>query len=238
MPLKVQLRRAVNVVVLQCEGQITSGSEVEYLEQQVGSELDEGTRHFVLEIGAVSRVDSGGLGMMVRLTMRARKAGGDIKIAAPPAFVTSLLQMTRLSALFHVFASEQEAVASYRAPMPQIGRPAAPKARIVFLDQSHDLCAFVRTVLTAHGYEVLSTNHVKETRILLQVGNTDVLMIGPNTSQVASGGPGLAASLAALAPKTIVIELDKQFQTLEAEEAGTVLLQLLSKKKKAGAAVP
>ena len=237
MPLKVQLRRAANVAVLQCEGQITSGSEVEYLEQKVGSELDEGTRHFVLEIGAVSRVDSGGLGMMVRLTMRARKAGGDMKIAAPPAFVSSLLQMTRLSALFHVFASDQEAVASYRAPTPQIAKPAAPKARIVFLDQSHDLCAFVRTVLTAHGYEVLSINHVKEARILLQVGNTDVLVIGPNTSQVASGS-SLAASLAALSPKTTVIELDKQFETLEAEAAGTALLQLLSEKKKAGAAIP
>jgi len=235
MPLKVQLRRVGNVVVLQCEGQITSGSEVEYLEQKVASELDEGTRHFVLEIGAVSRVDSGGLGLMVRLTMRARKAGGDIKIAAPPPFVSSLLQMTRLSALFHVFASEQEAVASYRAPVPQIAKPAAPRARIIFLDQSHDLCAFVRTVLAAHGYEVLSINHVKEVRILLQVGNTDVLVIGPNTSQVASG-PSLAASLAALSPKTTVIELDKQFEKLEAEQAGGVLLQLLREKMKAAAA--
>jgi len=238
MHLKVQLRRAGNVVVLQCEGPITSGPEVEYLEQQTSSELEEGTKHLVLEVSAVPRVDSSGLGMMVRLTMRARKAGGDLKIASPPAFVTSLLEMTRLATLFHVFPSAQEAVASYRARAPEIVKPAAPKARIILLDQSHDLCAFVRTVLTAHGYEVLSTNHVKEARIFLQVGNTDVLMLGPNTSQVGSDGPSLAASLAALSPKTRVIELDKQFQTLEAEQAGTVLLQLLSEKKKAGAAVP
>jgi len=234
MRLNVQLRRAGNVVVLQCEGQITSGAEVEYLEKQVSSEFEEGTRHLVLEVSKVSRVDSGGLGMMVRLTMRARKAGGDLKIAAPPAFVTSLLEMTRLSALFHVFALEQEAVDSFPAPAPQISKPAAPRARIIFLDQSHDLCAFVRTVLTAHGYEVLSTDHVREARILLQVGNTDVLVLGPNRSQV--GTEGLAASLGALSPKTTVIELDKQFQTLEAEQAGNVLLQLLAEKKKFAAA--
>jgi len=236
MRLNVQLRRAGNVVVLQCEGPITSGAEAEYLERQISSELEEGTRHLVLEIGAASRVDSGGLGLMVRLAMRARKAGGDLKIACPPAFVTSLLEMTRLATVFHVFASEQEAVASYRAPTPAIARPAAPKARIIFLDQSHDLCAFVRTVLNAHGYEVLSINHVKEVRILLQVGNTDVLMIGPNTSQVAPGGPSLAASLSAHSPKTTVIELDKQFEKLEAEQAGAVLLQLLDEKNKTAAA--
>jgi len=236
MRLKVQLRRAGSVVVLQCEGQIISGAEIEHLEQQISSELEEGTKHFVLEISAVSRVDSSGLGLMVRLAMCARKAGGDLKLACPPAFVTSLLEMTRLATVFHVFASEQEAVASYRAPTPAIARPVAPKARIIFLDQSHDLCAFVRTVLTAHGYEVLSINHVKEVRILLQVGNTDVLMIGPNTSQPAAGGPSLAASLSALSPKTTVIELDKQFEKLEAEQAVGALLQLLSEQKKA--AVP
>ena len=233
MPLNVQLRRAGNVVVLHCEGSITSGAEAECLERQVSSELEDGTKHLVLEVSAVSRVDSSGLGMMVRLAMRARKAGGDIRLACPPAFVTSLLEMTRLSTVFHVFASEQEAAASYQAPTPQIAKHAPPKARIIFLDQSHDLCAFVRTVLAAQGFEVLSINHIKEVRILLQVGNTDVLMIGPNTSQVAAGGPSLAASLSALSPKTTVIELDKQFEKLDAEQAGAALLQLLSEKKKA-----
>jgi len=233
--LKVQLRRAGEVAVLQCEGPIVSGADAEHLEQTICSELDEGTRHLVLEVSAVPRVDSSGLGMMVRLVMRARKAGGDLKIACPPAFVTSLLEMTRLSTLFHVFPSEQEAVVSYRKPAPQMAKPASTKARILFPDQSFDLCALVRTLLTGNGYEVLSTTLAKEARILLQVGNTDVVVLGPNTPRVGFEGPSLAAFLAALAPKATVIELDKQFQTLEAEQAGTALLQLLQEKRKASA---
>jgi len=235
MRLKVQLRRAGDVAILQCEGPIVSGAEAEHLEQKIISELDEGTRHLILEVAAVPRVDSSGLGMMVRLLMRVRKSGGDLALACPPPFITSLLQMTRLSMLFHVFASEQEAVVSYRKQTPQIAKPASPQARVLFLDQSSDLCAFVRSVLTAHGYEVLSTTLAKEARILLQVGNTDVVVLGPNTPRVGFEGPSLAAYLAALAPKAIVIELDKQFETLEAERAGAVLLQLVGEKKRISA---
>ena len=224
------------MTVLLCEGEIKSGMETEYLEEKVSLALAE-TKYLVLEVSAVPLIDSMGLGMMVRLLTRARKAGGDLKLACPPPFVTKLLEVTKLLTLFQVFPSEREAVLSYRNATPEASTPAEPKARIIFLDQSSDLCIFVRTVLTAHGYEVLSTNHAKEARILLLVGNTDVLILGPNTSQVTSGSPSLAASLAALSPKTTVIELDKEFQTLEAEEAGNVLLQLLSEKKKTGAAI-
>ncbi len=234
--LKLQVRRAGgDVAILQCEGMIVSGQEAEHLEEKINRELTEGARHLVMELGAISRVDSAGLGMMVRLMTRARKAGGDLKLASPPAFVGSLLQMTRLATLFHVFPSEQEAVLSYRGPKPQMAKPESAKARIILLDQSFDVCAFVRTVLSAHGYEVLSTMLAKEARILLQVGNTDVLLLGPNTPRVGFEGPSLAAFLAALAPKATVIELDRHFQTLEAEQAGSILLQLVGGKKAAGA---
>ena len=233
MRLNVQLRRAGSVVVLQCEGQIISGAEIEHLEQQISSELEEGTKHFVLEISAVSRVDSSGLGLMVRLAMCARKAGGDLKLACPPAFVTSLLEMTRLSKLFHVFPSEQEAVGSYSRAAPELAKPASPRARVIFLDQSADLGAFVRTVLTAHGYEVLSATLVREVKIHLQMGKTDIVVLGPNQPQIGFEGPSLAVFLAKVAPAATVIELDRQFQTLEAEQAGAILLQRMGEKKKA-----
>lgn len=235
MRLKVQLRRAGDVAILVCEGPIVSGAEAEHLEQKIVSELDEGSRHLVLEVNAVPRVDSSGLGMMVRVLMRVRKAGGDLKIASPPAFVITLLEMTRLSKLFQVFPTEQEAVASYRKLAPEMAKPASPHARVIFLDQSANLGAFVRTVLTAHGYEVLSATLVREVRIHLQVGNTDMVVLGPNKPQIGFEGPSLAAFLTKLAPKATVLELDPQFQTLEAEQASTTLLQLVAGKKAASA---
>lgn len=214
------------MAVLLCEGGIISGMETEYLEEKVSLALAE-TKYLVLEVSAVPRIDSTGLGMMVRLLTRARKAGGDLKLACPPPFVTNLLEVTKLSTLFQVFPSDREAVLSYRNATAEVSTPAEPKARIIFLDQSSDLCIFVRTVLAAHGYEVLSTTLVSEARILLKAGNTDVLMLGPNTSHFKFDGPSLVASLAALAPKATIIELGEQFDTSEAGQAGTLLLQLL-----------
>ena len=220
--------------MLRCEGPIISGVEAEYVEEKVSLTLAE-TKYLVLEVSGVRRVDSGGLGVLVRLLTRIRKAGGDLKLASPPGFVTSLLEITRLPKLFDVFPSEREAVLSFRKPTSEVSKPPSPTARIVFLDQSSDVCAFVRSVLSSHGYEVLSTTLVSEARILLKAGNTDVLMLGPNTSHFKFDGPSLAASLAALAPKAIVIELDKQFQSSEAEQAGSTLLQVLREKYKASA---
>ena len=217
------------MAVLLCEGEIKSGMETEYLEEKVSLALAE-TKYLVLEVSAVPLIDSMGLGMMVRLLTRARKAGGDLKLACPPPFVTKLLEVTKLLTLFQVFPSEREAVLSYRNATLEVSTPAEPKARIIFLDQSSDLCIFVRTVLTAHGYEVLSTNLVSEARIFLKAGNTDVIMLGPNTPHFKFDGPSLVASLAALVPKATVIELDEQFDTSDAEQAGTVLLQLLDEK--------
>lgn len=236
MRLKLLVRRAGgDVAILQCEGMIVSGQEAEHLEEKVNRELTEGSRNLVMELGAISRVDSAGLGMMVRLMTRARKAGGDLKLASPPAFVGNLLQMTKLATLFHVFPSEQEAVLSYRGPKPQMPKPEPAKARIILLDQSVDVCAFVRTVLSAHGYEVLSTTFIREARILLQAGRTDVLLLGPNTSHFPITGPSLVSSLAALAPTARIVELDKNFQGLDAEHAGAVLLRAVSGNEEASA---
>jgi anti-anti-sigma factor len=230
MSLELQAGRAGDVAVLRCEGPIITGLEAEFLEERVGLIFREETKYLVLVVSGVSRVDSGGLGLLVRLLMRARQAGGDLKLASPPPFVARLLEMTRLSTLFAIFSSETEAVVSFRKPTPEVSKPPSPAARIVFLDQSPDVCAFVRTTLNSHGYEVLSATLVSDAKILLKTGNTDVLMLGPNTPHSKFEGHSLIGSLAALAPNATVIELDKQFQFSAAEEAGTALLQLLREK--------
>jgi len=234
MPLNVQVDRAGNVAVLRCEGPIISGSDAEHLEEQVRLMFEE-TKYLVLEVSGVPRVDSGGLGLLVRLAMRARQAGGDLKLAAPPPFVTRLLEMTRLSSLFGIFSSEREAIVSFRKPTPEVSRPPSPAARIVFLDQSPDVCAFVRGILSSHGYDVLSATLLSDAKVLLKAGNTDVLMLGPNTSHFRGQGHSPIGALAALAPKATVIELDKQFQSSEAEQASSVLLELLRERCKAKA---
>jgi anti-sigma B factor antagonist len=233
MSLKLHVDRAGDVAVLRCEGPIISGPEAECLEEKVGLILWE-TKYLVLVVSGVPRVDSGGLGLLVRLLMRTRQAGGDLKLASPPPFITRLLEMTRLSTLFGIFPSEREAVVSFRKPTPEVPRP-SPAARIVFLDQSPDVCAFVRTMLTSHGYEVRSVTCVSDAKIFLKTGNTDVLILGPNTPHSKFEGHSLIESLAALAPKAKVIELDEQFQFSAAEEAGAALLQLLREKFQASA---
>jgi hypothetical protein len=82
---------------------------------------------------------------------------------------------------------------------------------------------------------VLSATLVREVKIHLQVGKTDIVVLGPNRPQIGFEGPSLAAFLTALAPRATVIELEPQFQTLEAEQAGNILLQVVGGSNAAGA---
>lgn len=221
MSLKVELRRTGNVTVFQCEGPIVSGPEAESLEKALESELAEGSKRLVLEITAVPRVDSVGLGLLVRLLLRARKNAGDLKLAAPPVFVTNLLHATRLAMLFEVFPSARDAVMSYQH---------LPKARVIFFDRSSDICALVQMLLQANGYDVLSTLFINDAKTLLKSGKTDFFILGPNTSDAELGDASAAISAAADNAPAVVIRLNKDFQQLDAERAGTALLQLMAQR--------
>jgi anti-anti-sigma factor len=223
MPLKLTTRFCENVYIIHCTGRIVLGEEVTSLEAALGQSVRE-CGQVVLNLSEVTRLDSIGLGLLVRYLTNLRKRGGDLRLAAPPAFVVRLLEMTMLSEVMQAHATEQDAIASF------LKKPSAQKIqenrgpRVLFIDSSADLCVFVRTVLTQHGFDVKSTNLVRDAKILLQVGDIDVILIGPSTPQLSS--EAVAQSLGAVAPKTKALQLSADFKGRNAHEAAEILLEM------------
>jgi len=225
MSLSVDSRHCGAVYVIRCTGRIVAGEEVGVLEAAITRGLREFVR-IVLYCSDVSRVDSTGLGLLVRFLAHTRNRGGDFRLAAPPAFLVNLLKVTKLAGIFRVYDSEEEAIVSFLKE-PRVAHPsdASIGPMVLFVDQSPDLCAFVRTLLHHHGYEVLSTCRIHDARTLLTSAKFDYIVLGPDSSHRPSDNA--AASLKSLAPGTATVVLGSDFKYADPEQAGLELLRTM-----------
>ena len=69
----------------------------------------------MLDLDKVRFVDSAGLGELVAWKKRAIQSGGDVRLLRPQQRVRDVLELTALKAVFSIFETETEAVASFRS---------------------------------------------------------------------------------------------------------------------------
>ena len=112
MALKLTTRNQNGITIILCNGRIVFGDESAQLREQVKSALTQ-SKKIILNLGGVSYIDSGGLGMLVALYTSARSSGGDIKLANLTQRVGDILQITKLSTVFEVYEGEQNAINAF-----------------------------------------------------------------------------------------------------------------------------
>ncbi len=225
MSLSVDARHCGAVYVIRCTGRIVAGEEVGVLEASINRGLREFLR-FVLHVGDVSRLDSTGVGLLVRFLSHTRNRGGDFRLAAAPPFLSDLLRMTKLAGIFRVYDSEEEAIVSFlKEPRAASPGDASAGPTVLFVDQSPDLCAFVRAMLHHHGYEALSTCRIHDAKMLLAAAKFDYIVLGPDSSKLPSDN--VVAALQSLAPTTATVQLQGGFQYEDPERAGVELLRAM-----------
>ena len=105
-----------DVVVLTLSGRFSLGPATSEFRNAFRSQLDTGKRLFVLDLGDVSYVDSGGLGELISAYTSIRNAGGKVNVLKLTAKIRGLMQMTKLTTVFDVFDSEAVAVAALLRP--------------------------------------------------------------------------------------------------------------------------
>jgi anti-anti-sigma factor len=228
MSLVLSSRHLGNVYIIHCKGRISMGEEVKALEAELRFATREFTR-LVLNIAEVDRLDSMGIGLLVRNATNLHKANGDIRLAAPPAFIVKLLTLANLSKFLRVYDTEEAAILSFleRQPTQHVEKHGT---RVLFFDQSPDLCAFVRAVLTQHGFDVKWTCNYGDAKILLRIEDVEYVLVGPGTPQLPS--ETALRGLHAIAPRTSGLHLPHDFKVQDAHLATEVLLGLFKSEAK------
>jgi anti-sigma B factor antagonist len=97
-PLTLDVVRAGNAFVVRCNGKLVAGvSDILYVKV---SKLIPGTNRIVLDLTNLTRVDSMGLGTLVRLYVSARSAGCSLELINLGKQVRLLLGTTGLMKVF------------------------------------------------------------------------------------------------------------------------------------------
>jgi anti-sigma B factor antagonist len=112
-------RQAGNVTIIDLSGGITIAGGIGLLRNAIQQLVVGGHRNVLVNLTELLYVDSAGMGELVSACTTVRNLGGDMKLVNPQPRVTHLLQMTKLSTLFAVFADEQTALESFPDSTPR-----------------------------------------------------------------------------------------------------------------------
>ena len=219
MHLSMETRDVGRVTIVRCRGRLVAGPEAESLRAHVAWLLRD-RRAIVLHLGEVAFVDSSGLGTMVRTLTSTRQARGDLKLCDVPEHIGKVLQLSHLTKVFDSHGSEDDAVAAfYRARTP-VDQPASAGKSVLCIDTNIDVVTFIRELLRRAGYDVHTSNNLRDGLILMRVTRFDLVVVGAGVAAVPATGKAFRDACCAIP----VIELEEDFSTLEAGEATSGLL--------------
>ena len=106
MSFSLKTRRIRGVVLVDMSGRLSVGESVLLLRNTVRRLADEDGCKFVLNLEAVSYIDSCGLGELVATFTSLKNKGCSMSLLNPTQRITDLLELSKLSTVFDVFDDE------------------------------------------------------------------------------------------------------------------------------------
>ena len=110
---KVTTRELGDAIVVDIVGRLALADGTAAVRDVIGSLVQQGKKHIVLNLAAVDFVDSSGLGELVRTHASVRSHGGQLKLANPSKHVHDLLKMTKLDRVLDIEQDEASALNSF-----------------------------------------------------------------------------------------------------------------------------
>jgi anti-sigma B factor antagonist len=220
VPLSLNTREVGRVTIVRCNGRIVAGNECESLRTHVAWLLRD-RRSIVLHLGEVGFIDSNGLGTIVRSLTSTRQAHGDLKLCNVPEHVRKVLEMLRLTRVFDMHESEENAVSAFYLPAVRAEPPIPTGRSVLCFAYNGDVLACLRELLRGAAYDVHTSSRLGDARILMRLMHFDLLLLGPDVT----ASPATQDASQTVSAGVPVIELGSEFPTRDAGEACAELLE-------------
>ncbi len=110
MALSVNTRRISGVVIVDVSGELSHADSIRLFRETVNPVLEEGAVKLLLNLSEVSYINSAGLGTIFTVNNSIRKSKGQLGLLNPSEKVKELLEVTKLSRVFHTFDDETKAI--------------------------------------------------------------------------------------------------------------------------------
>ena len=113
MALVIEQREKEGIQIIDLKGRLTVGPEVASFREKISAEIERGANQLILNLADVDYIDSTGLGSLVICFTRMQKSGGAMKLLDLNRRNIELLVLTKLTTVFELFNTEQDAVNSF-----------------------------------------------------------------------------------------------------------------------------
>jgi anti-sigma B factor antagonist len=112
--MKFRIKEKNGVVVIELDGNMVGGPDASELNDQLHKLITEDKKSIVIDLKAVSFINSSGLGMLIGGLTTMRNSGGDLKLACASRKIENLLEMTKLLKVFDLHKTVSDAVGSFK----------------------------------------------------------------------------------------------------------------------------
>jgi len=218
MSLALTHRTIGDAVAIQCSGRLVEGAETKELEHRV-RDLQVVHRDFVLDLHDVTFVDSAGLGLLVRLLTRLRRASGDLKLCGVAPNIERSLSVSRLSTVLAIYEDVSAAIEAFDRPPFENASSTRDAIDILCVHRSTDVLAYLHELLQRAGYGVMTATNISDAATLLVARKPRLIVIDSQSNAV-----GVSGRFGNLTGATQIVELPHAFSIEDPGEAGQRLL--------------
>src|SRR5689334_20476959 len=111
--MEISVRSVGNIAVIDLQGNLILRENADELFEKIQHVICAGSPQILINLTQLTRMDSYGIGILIKSFKHAKGANGHMKVANPTAFVRQLLTISGLMTLMEVFDSESAAISSF-----------------------------------------------------------------------------------------------------------------------------
>jgi anti-sigma B factor antagonist len=111
--MKFKTRESKGVTIIELTGNVMGGPDATILNDQLHALIDSKKKKVIVDLDEVKFINSSGLGMLIGGLTTLRNSGGELKLARASKKIEDLLKMTKLTSVFDIHKTVNEAVAAF-----------------------------------------------------------------------------------------------------------------------------
>lgn len=106
-------RQVGDIHVLSPKGFLSGGDETDELERAIKSLGEAGNKNLVINLGETQHLNSTALGVLISAHSGYVRRGGQMKLCSVDKRIENIFVITKLSLVFDVYPTEEQAIASF-----------------------------------------------------------------------------------------------------------------------------
>jgi len=106
-------RQVESIVILYPKGYLTGGEETDELERAIRELSEGGNKHLIINLSETQHLNSTALGALISAHSSYLRRQGQMKLCGVDKRIENIFVITKLSLVFDVFPSEEQAIASF-----------------------------------------------------------------------------------------------------------------------------